>query len=150
VEHLAQLIARFLREELLKYRRRFSFETVFSHPSNLDITRRAAEAGYKVYLYFVSTESPEINKFRVQYRVTQHGHNVPEDKIESRYKRSLELLFDAAQIVYRAFFFDNSEEDEPYRHFADFKQIDGKKVWEKQHIADIPEWFKCYYLAKVK
>jgi predicted ABC-type ATPase len=57
-ERLAQLIARFLREELLRQRKRFTFKTVFSHPSNLDIMRRAADAGYKVYLYFVATESP--------------------------------------------------------------------------------------------
>ena len=81
-EQLAQILARFLRECMLKEKRRFSFETVFSHPSNLDIMRQAAAAGYKVYLYFVSTESPEINKYRVKLRVEQKGHDVPENKIE--------------------------------------------------------------------
>lgn len=46
VEQLAQLIARFLREQLLIQQRRFSFETVFSHPSNLDIMKRAVAMGY--------------------------------------------------------------------------------------------------------
>lgn len=44
-DRLAQIIARFLREVLLASNRRFSFETVFSHPSNLDIMKRAAESG---------------------------------------------------------------------------------------------------------
>lgn len=150
LDQVAQLVARFLREQLLALGKRFSFETVFSHPSNLDIMKRATAAGYKVYLYFVSTESAEINKFRVSYRVTQGGHDVPEDKIESRYTRSLELLFDAAQIAYRAFFFDNSIDGQPYKHFADFRQVDGKKDWERQDLDNIPEWFKEYYLEKVK
>ena len=86
-EKIGQLLARFLREEMLRLRRRFSFETVFSHESNLDIMHRAAGQGYKVYLYYVGTESPEINKFRVEYRVTQGGHYVPPDTIEKRYYR---------------------------------------------------------------
>jgi predicted ABC-type ATPase len=62
LDHVAQLLARFLREELLKAKRRFSFETVFSHESNIDIMKRATEIGYKVYLYFVTKESPVINE----------------------------------------------------------------------------------------
>ncbi len=66
--------------------------------------QRAIAAGYKVYLYFVSTESPEINKFRVQARKVQKGHDVPVDKIVSRYYRSLDLLYDACQLAYQVSF----------------------------------------------
>src|SRR5690606_36638714 len=95
-----------------------------------DMMRRAAEKGYKVYLYFVCTESPEINKYRVKLRVANGGHDVPEDKIESRYYRSLSLLYTAAQIAYQAYFFDNSMHGEPYRLIAHFKVADGQKVWD--------------------
>jgi len=61
--------------------------------------KQAVEQGYKVYLYFVSTESPYINIFRVAARKAKGGHNVPEDKIISRYYRSLGLLADASQIA---------------------------------------------------
>lgn len=147
IEQLAQLIARYLREALLEQGTRFSFETVFSHKSNLDIMRRAADKGYKVYLYFVSTESPEINKYRVNLRVTQGGHDVPEDKIESRYHRSLSLLFDATEIAYQVYFFDNSLDDKPFRLIAHFKVVEGKKVWDEieQHP---PQWFEKYYLEQ--
>lgn len=104
-ERLAQVLADFLRKALLEARKKFSFETVFSHGSKLDTMRQAAQAGYKVYLYFVSTESPEINKYRVLVRQQQGGHSVPPDKIESRYYRSLEHLFEAAQLTYQTFFF---------------------------------------------
>lgn len=77
IQEIGQIIARYLRECMLRKSCRFRVETVFSHRSNLDLMRKAKKKGYKVYFYFVSTESPEINKFRVNYRVTQDGHNVP-------------------------------------------------------------------------
>lgn len=148
-ERLAQIIADFLRKKLLADKKRFSFETVFSHPSKLDIMKKAVEMGYKVYLYFVSTESPEINKFRVKARKAKQGHDVPEDKIESRYYRSLELLFDAGQVAYQAFFFDNSIEGEDFKMFAHFKKTGGKKKWDPINRKDIPAWFKEYYSKKI-
>jgi predicted ABC-type ATPase len=149
IERLAQIIADFLRKKLLKERKRFSFETVFSHNSKLDIMREAVDAGYKVYLYFVSTESPEINKFRVEARMKKGGHSVPFDKIETRYYRALNLLHDASQLAYQAFFFDNSEEGGNFKMFAHFKVIAGKKAWDDINEDDIPNWFKIYYLEKV-
>ena len=137
LDRIAQIVARFLREWLLAEKKRFSFETVFSHESNLDIMRRARDAGYKVYLYFVATESPEINKFRVALRVKQKGHNVPPELIESRYYRTLGLLYQAAELSYQAFFFDNSLEDTPYRLIGHFKMADGVKVWDPVRRSEI-------------
>jgi predicted ABC-type ATPase len=150
VEQLAQIIADFLRKHLLKERRKFSFETVFSHPSKLDIIREATEAGYKVYLYFVSTESPEINKYRVNVRVKQGGHSVPENKIESRYYRSLDLLYDAAQLVYQAYFFDNSNDGSDFKLFAHFKKVKDKKEWDPIDPSAVPNWFVHYYSEKAR
>jgi predicted ABC-type ATPase len=149
-QEVAQLLARYLRECMLRDKRRFSFETVFSHSSNLDIMQRASEAGYKVYLYFVSTESPEINKFRVQFRVSQKGHDVPEEKIESRYYRSLELLYAAAAIAYQCFFFDNSVDDEPFKLVNHCKTHGMQKVWDTKKTRNFTSWFKKYYWDKIK
>ena len=111
--------------------------------------KNAAANGYKVYLYFVSTESPEINIYRVSLRTEKGGHDVPPETIRRRYYRSLDLMFDAAQIAYQAYFFDNSGE-EP-RLFAHFKKAkSGKKEWDKINKADVPEWFKQYYSKKVR
>lgn len=148
-ERMAQIIADFLRKKLLVERKRFSFETVFSHRSKLEMIRQAVKAGYKVYLYFVSTESPEINKYRVTLRKLKGGHDVLPDKIESRYYRSLEQLYDACQLSYQAFFFDNSEENKPFKMFAHFKRSGSQKKWDKLPLRDIPEWFKIYYSKKI-
>lgn len=144
-ERLAQIIADFLRKKLLLEKKKFSFETVFSHQSKLDIMRQAASLGYKVYLYFVSTESPHINTFRVEARKAKGGHDVPKDKIVSRYYRSLELLFEASQIAYQVYYFDNSEDGKDFKMFAHFKRVDKKMKWDKRNKKNDPIWFKKYY-----
>ena len=146
-ERLAQIISDFLRKKLLGENRKFSFETVFSHSGKLDIMREAKAKGYKVYLYFVSTEAPEINIYRVQVRKEKGGHDVPAEKIKSRYERSLNLLYDAAQLAYQSFFFDNSL-DRP-KLFAHFKSGKKGKSWDKVKETDVPDWFRKYYSNKI-
>ncbi|MFW0717416.1 hypothetical protein [Pedobacter sp. N23S346] len=150
LDRVAQIVARFLRHALIKAKKRFSFETVFSHESNLEDMRLAAAAGYKVYLYFVGTESPEINKYRVTLRVREGGHNVPAERIEQRYYRSLEFLYDAAEIAYQAYFFDNSVNDAPYKVAGHFKVVSGVKVWDDTLPENASFWFKKYYINKIE
>ncbi|MCF2502456.1 hypothetical protein L0663_03645 [Dyadobacter sp. CY107] len=144
LERLAQIIARFLREKLLEAKKRFSFETVFSHESNLDIMRRAADQGYKVYFYFVSTESPRINEYRVALRVNENGHGVPLNKIESRYYRSMELVRQASAIAYQAYFFDNSVVNESIKLVGHFKRFSGVPFWDEIDEEDVSQWFYKY------
>lgn len=146
-ERVAQIIARYLRELMLSSKKRFSFETVFSHDSNIDFMRRAQEAGYKVYLYYVATENPEINKYRVALRVAKGGHNVPEDKIVDRYYRSLNFLFEAAEVAYQSYFFDNSKRAPKLVNH--FKVIGDEKVWDTRNSRWFPFWFKKYYWSKL-
>lgn len=148
-EQIAQIIADFLRKKLLADKKKISFETVFSHESKLDIMRQAREMGYKVYLYFIATESPEINKFRVETRVKKGGHAVPPDKIVSRYYRSLDLLYDAAQLTYQTYFFDNSDDTPNDSSFAHFKMVKGRKKWDEIREEEVPQWFIKYYSNKV-
>lgn len=62
-------------------------------------------------LAFIATEDSAINIARVRNRVADGGHNVPEEKIVSRYGRSLELLPEAIRYSNRAYFFDTSKEE---------------------------------------
>lgn len=106
----AQELADGHRDRCLSERLNFSFETVMSHQSKVDVLLRAAAAGYDVTLYFVCTSDPEINIRRVQNRVSLGGHDVPRDRIVARYWRSLNLLCGAAQVARRSVLFDNSAE----------------------------------------
>jgi predicted ABC-type ATPase len=104
----AQAIADFQRDRCLADRLSFSFETVMSHPSKVNFMIRADDAGYDVTLYFVCTSDPEINVARVENRVRRGGHDVPHERIVSRYWRTLELLPHAALVARRTVLFDNS------------------------------------------
>jgi len=151
VESFAQILAEFLRIQCLERGDKFSFETVFSHPSKVEWMRMATEKGYKVYFYFVSTESPEINKARVQNRVLQGGHDVPGEKIEQRYHRSLDLLHDACQFAYQAYFFDTSKDSVKSRYelFAHFKREASIPKWDEFKNPEIvPNWFIKYFIDK--
>lgn len=121
----------------------------FSHPSKLQIMQDAVAAGYKVYLYFIATESPEINKYRVKVRTLQQGHDVPEDAIERRYYKALDLMYDASQIAYQAYFFDNTTDGNKFRLFAHFRQGPKGKKWDDiPETKLIPNWFIKYYYDK--
>lgn len=104
----ASVIADLIRHELLARRESFTFETVMSDPSKVEFIEKAKELGYRTYLYFVATESPEININRVAIRVGEGGHNVTPEKVRSRYSRCLELLPEAICATNRAYLFDNS------------------------------------------
>jgi predicted ABC-type ATPase len=151
-ERFAQLVATYLRTVLLREKKKFSFETVFSHAGKLDFMKEAKALGYKVYLYFVSTEDPEINVYRVkEVRVKQHGHDVPEDKIRSRYLRTMDLMYEASQLAYRSYYFDNSAEGKDFNLFASFKiGKDGSKQWDIRSLSKVPIWFRNYYSGKVR
>ena len=150
-ERIAQIIADFIRKKLLDSGEKFSFETVFSHESKVDIMKCAIEKGYKVYLYFISTEHPDINVYRVKFvRVKENGHDVGEELIRNRYYRSMELMYETSQLCYQAYFFDNSNNGGTHSMFAHFKKsIEGKKLWDSIDRSFIPIWFKKYYSDKV-
>jgi hypothetical protein len=66
-------------------------ETVFSHPSKLDLIDTAQTAGYTVVLHAVRIPE-ELAVLRVRHRVDAGGHDVPEDKIRPRYRRLWDLV----------------------------------------------------------
>jgi predicted ABC-type ATPase len=79
--YAAAAVVDFLRDELLAAGQSFSFETVMSHRSKVDAFARARAAGYRTYLYFITTESSHLNVYRVRGRAALGGHDVPESKV---------------------------------------------------------------------
>ncbi|WP_323667132.1 zeta toxin family protein [Pectobacterium punjabense] len=105
---LAQKISLGLREDWIRDRLSFTYESVMSHKSHLEFVTLARKNGYKPYLYYVCTSDPALNGERVTQRVALGGHSVPEEKIFSRYQRSLAVLSEMIKLCHRAYFFDNS------------------------------------------
>ena len=81
-------------QEATLLRQSFTFETVLSSPRNSKLLKMAKRCGYWIEVVFVLTHDVEINVNRVKNRVKNGGHDVPEDKIRSRYKKSLLNLSD--------------------------------------------------------
>ena len=140
--YFVSFLADFIRNQLLGSTDRFSFETVMSHRSKLEFIKKAQEAGYKVYLYFVSLPDPDLNIKRVLTRVQAGGHDVDPDKVKSRYERTMDLLFDAVRMADSVFLFDNSASKPQL--FA--KKENGQLITEGEFV---PLWYQKYVLDKL-
>ncbi len=100
-----------MREECLERNESLIFETVLSADDKIDFIKRAKEKGYFVRLFFVGTNSPQINASRIALRVMEGGHDVPITKIVSRYSKSIANCSTCISFVDRAYIYDNSLED---------------------------------------
>jgi len=122
--YFTSMLCDFIRQQWIAHGESFTFETVMSHESKVQLLEEARRAGYRTYLYYICTDSPIINKERVTNRVVVGGHPVEPEKIVNRYHRSLLLLRDAIALSNRAYLFDNSGKG--HRYIAEFE--DGKLV----------------------
>ena len=87
-------VAGALRSALVEQGESFVFETVFSDPvgEKLAFLKDAVARGYTVILCFIGISGPEVSEQRVAMRVSQGGHEVPSEKLVSRYPRTLANL----------------------------------------------------------
>jgi predicted ABC-type ATPase len=128
----AAQVAAETRARLIAGGRSFIAETVFSHPSKLDLIRSAQEAGYRVVLH-VMLVPEELAVRRVAYRVQAGGHDVPEHKIRERYQRLWRLVAQAISLADRAVVYDNSQPAGPAKIAEFFGGLPiGAAAW--------PEW----------
>jgi predicted ABC-type ATPase len=139
--YLAADLAEFIRQALLKAEISFTYETVLSHKGKIDFLKQAIQSGYRVYLYYIATEDPEINIGRVNIRVAQSGHSVPPEVIKNRYYKSLRNLKAAVKNTNRAFIFDNSQRQAIF--IAEI--LNGEQVLLND-ISPLPGWVAEYLL----
>ena len=131
--HAAAKAAEQERARLMAARRSFIAETVFSHPSKLDLVLRAGAAGYLVTLHIVLVPE-ELSVARVRLRAEQGGHAVPIAKVRARYRRLWPLLEKAALAADETVVYDNSRAATPFRVVARYRngQAELRGAW--------PEW----------
>ena len=87
----------------------------------LKIIDKAKDLGYKIHLYYIGIDNPEIAKERVKNRVTRGGHGISSNLIEKRYYESLKNLekiihqcdfieiFDNSKKFIRIFYYENKQ-----------------------------------------
>jgi len=128
-----------LRETLLEQQESFVFETVFSDPvgDKISFLQRAAPAGYNVILCFIGISDAAMSEERVSMRVTQGGHDVPAEKLATRFPRTLENLRKSIPTLPHVFVFDNSDLSDPYRQIAIFHNGEADFLSES-----LPAWMQ--------
>ena len=125
-----------LRERLLTSGVDFGFETVGSRDDKLEFMSEAREKGYSIILIFVTTSDPDINVSRAAERVRTGGHDVPEEKIRSRYERTMSRLKSYLALSDEAIVIDNSGD-----HPVTVVTKDNDTV---RFTADAPDWVLRY------
>jgi predicted ABC-type ATPase len=99
-------------EELMKEGKDFAFETTLSTRSYVPKVKSAQNLDYRVTLLFYWLDSIELAKKRVELRVKEGGHNIPESVIERRYIKGIQNLFNLyLPICDYSMVFDNSNSD---------------------------------------
>ena len=71
----------------------FAFETTGSSTTFAPFLSSCKKNGYEINLLYLWLESPELALARVASRVENGGHNIPEQVVRRRYKKSLKNLF---------------------------------------------------------
>jgi predicted ABC-type ATPase len=110
-------VAAAIRQDLVRMRESFVFETVFSDPvgDKLSFLQDAARAGYTILLCFIGVSSADVSEERVAMRVSQGGHDVPTEKLASRHPRILANLRSAIEHLPHVWVFDNDDLSHPFR-----------------------------------
>jgi predicted ABC-type ATPase len=119
------------RDRLISVRGSFAAETVFSHPSKLELLERAAAANYRTYLHVVLV-SKELAVARVAKRVEYGGHFVPPDKIEQRFERIWPLVAAAVPLADEATVYDNAR--------GTFEVLARYAKGSRTQVAEWPVW----------
>ena len=135
----AARVAAAIRRELVNQRESFVFETVFSDPEGdkRSFLRGAAGLGYTVLLCFIGLADQKLSEQRVAMRVSQGGHDVPSEKLEARFPRTLANLQAAIQELPHVLVYDNSDLNRPFLHVASFER--GQPV---DLPRPVPKWLR--------
>lgn len=122
----------------------FTFETVLSTERNLILLKKAKEKGYFIRCIYVLTVDPTINVLRVKARTLSGGHDVPEDKIRTRYYKALNLIPELIKVCDVIHIYDNSVT--PFRIFKKCKQETffwENDIWKITDIEKLTGIKKC-------
>jgi predicted ABC-type ATPase len=79
--------------KMLESGENFAFETTLSTKSYIQFIKKARLLDYQVTCLFFWLDSEELAISRVETRVKEGGHHIPEDVIRRRYKSGLKNFF---------------------------------------------------------
>lgn len=98
-------------KSLLNKEKSFAFETTLSTRSYAEFVEQAKLNGYSVTLLFFWLNSENLAVKRVQIRVKEGGHNIPENVIRRRYQNGLSNFFKLYKPIVNDWMFINNSGD---------------------------------------
>ena len=110
-----------LRNKCFLEEKSFNKETTLTGKTILKIIDKAKDLGYKIHLYYIGIDNPEIAKERVKNRIARGGHGISSNLIEKRYYESLQNLekilskcdlieiYDNSVKFYRIFYYEDKQ-----------------------------------------
>lgn len=75
----------------------FGIETTLATRSLVKIIKEAKSVGYEITILYFWLNSPELAIQRVRDRVSNGGHNIPDEVVRRRYVMGLKYFFDTYQ-----------------------------------------------------
>ena len=136
----AAKIAIQLRNKCFLEEKSFNEETTLTGRTILKIIDKAKDLGYKIHLYYIGIDNPEIAKERVKNRIARGGHGISSNLIEKRYYESLQNL---EKIIYQCDsieIYDNSKKFIRIFYYEDnqvFENNIAKVNWIKNNLKEL-------------
>mgnify|MGYP000981323129 FL=1 len=136
----AAKIAIQLRNKCFLEKKSFNEETTLTGRTILKIIDKAKDLGYKIHLYYIGIDNPEIAKERVKNRIARGGHGISSNLIEKRYYESLQNL---EKIIYQCDsieIYDNSKKFIRIFYYEDnqvFENNIAKVNWIKNNLKEL-------------
>jgi predicted ABC-type ATPase len=118
---------------LIKEKISFGLETTLTTLAYRNYIKEAKGCGYTVKLLFLWLNSAAVAKERVKKRVSEGGHNIPEEVIDRRYNKGIKNF---------PFFISLCDDWLVYDNSAGEYEIVGQKENNNQKIFNLAIWRK--------
>ena len=132
----------------------FAFETTLGGHTITDLLTQAAERGIELHIWYVGLSSPELHINRVQARVSQGGHDIPENDIHRRYEHSRLNIIALLPHLTTLHVYDNSADADPAAGRtpkpAPVLHMEHGRILGPPDLASTPNWAKSIVAAALK
>ena len=116
--------------------RSFNQETTLAGKSAVARIRKAYSLGYRVRLFYIGVNSPEVALTRIRHRVQVGGHDIRPEDVERRFSASISALGEVLSYTHEAVVLDNTD---GFVHLAAWKN--GTLCWWSSEKAKAHSWF---------
>ncbi|MBN1114070.1 MAG: zeta toxin family protein [Oligoflexia bacterium] len=111
-DHVAIKAGKLVLEQIDEFSKKgqdFAFETTLSGKTYLKLFKRLKDRGYKLHIFFLWVPHSQLSIARIKQRVSNGGHNIPNEDVIRRFSRSIINFFESYLSLSDSWlFFDNS------------------------------------------